>query len=359
MLEEVGRRIGETYAKDLLNEADGPAHVLDDDQASYTLLTDKNNALSLTTPQPVTINRFVIREAIASHSERVEKHALDAWIDDDWKEIARATNVGYKRILRFPEVTASKFRIRVLESRLSPAIAKVSAHYYKMRPPQLSIERAIDGMVSIQPKKHTFRWKPHGEDIAGNINSGIEIRYTLDGSTPSKKSKLYERAFLVASGEVKARTFIKDQEGSVASNLFGVLKKEWKLIATDSEQGDHQGEKAIDANADTYWHSGEKGNGHYLTIDLGKDYTLKGFGYTPQNNNSGGMIEKGDIKISPDGQLWNVLEEFEFGNLINDPTPRRHYFDQPVKTRYIRIESKVIAGGGSTAAIAEMDFFEK
>ena len=68
------------------------------------------------------------------------------------------------------------------------------------------------------------------------------------------------------------------------------------------------------------------------------------------------MIEKGVIKVSQNGKSWSVLEEFEFGNLINDPSPRRHYFDKPVNTRYIMIESKVIAGGGKSAAIAELDF---
>ncbi len=66
------------------------------------------------------------------------------------------------------------------------------------------------------------------------------------------------------------------------------------------------------------------------------------------------MIEKGLIKTSTDGKTWKTLESFTFGNLINDPTKRTHYFKNPVKTRYIRIESDVIAGGGKTAAIAEI-----
>ena len=68
------------------------------------------------------------------------------------------------------------------------------------------------------------------------------------------------------------------------------------------------------------------------------------------------MIEKGIIKISTNGKLWKVVEDFDFGNLINDPTTRRHFFKASVKTRYIRIESKVIAGDNKTAAIAEIDF---
>ena len=359
VLEEVGKRIKETYAENLLNNAKGPANILDGSHESYELLADDSRPLEFTVPQSITINRFVIQEAIVTHSERTEKHALDAWIDDNWQEIASATNIGYKRILRFPEVTSQKFRIRVLESRLPPAISAVSAHYYKTRPPQLSIKRDINGMISIQPKQHTFRWKPHGEDISGNINRDIKIRYTLDGSVPTKDSKPFEKPFMMPSGEVKARAFVKNQEGSVASNLFGVMKKNWRLIAPDGAQGKHQGTKAFDANANTYWLSEQKGNRHYLEIDLGKEYMLQGFAYTPQTENALGMIEKGEIQISTDGQTWKAWEEFEFGNLINDPTPRRHYFKRSVNTRYVRIQSKAIAGGSRQAAIAEVDFFEE
>lgn len=356
VLEEVGKRIAETYSHNLLDSAKGPKRTLDEDELTFELLDDSNSTIEFTTPVPITTNRFVIQEAITTHSERIERHALDVWVNNDWKEIATATNVGYKRILRFSEVTSDKFRIRVLESRLQPAISNVSAHYYKTSPPQLSIERNVDGMVEIQPKKHIFRWKLHGEDIAGNINSGVEIRYTLDGTTPTKDSKRYNEPFLMMSGEVKANAFDKDQKGSVASNLFGVIKKDWVLIRADSEQNGHGGASAFDENANTYWLSGNKSKSHHLAIDLAQEYILKGFAYTPQTENSDGMIEKGEIKISRDGKSWKVLEGFEFGNLINDPTSRRHYFNKPVKTRYIRIESKVIAEAGKLAAMAEIDF---
>ena len=70
------------------------------------------------------------------------------------------------------------------------------------------------------------------------------------------------------------------------------------------------------------------------------------------------MIEKGIIKVSKDGMVWNSFESFEFGNLINDPVTRTHEFKTAITTRYIRIESEVIAGGDTSAAIAELDFFE-
>ncbi len=357
VLEEVGQRLRVTYDVNLFEKASGSNNVLDRDLKSFELL-DSQNEIIITTKQPVTINRLVIQEAVATHSERIEKHAADAWIENAWQEIASATNVGYKRILRFPEVSSSKFRIRVLESRFTPAISNVTAHYYKTRPPQLSITRTLEGDLKIRPKKHDFGWKPHGEDIAGNLNSEYEIRYTTDGSDPTKSSELLSHSVIAVSVELKAVAVDKGEFGSIASKGFGILKKDWKVMATDSNKAKHQAGFAIDDDPMTYWQSSEKGKTHYVAIDLGKAYHLKGFAYTPQKEHSEGMLEKGVMKVSEDGKSWTTFEHFEFGNLINDPEARTHMFKSSLTTRYVRIESKIIAGGKSSAAIAEIDFFE-
>ncbi|QOD59463.1 alpha-L-fucosidase [Polaribacter haliotis] len=358
VLEEVGERIKETYSTNLFADASGAEDALDNNTTTYELLNSDKKEIIIETKNNVTINRIILQEAIDKYSERVEKHAVDAWVNNAWKEIVSATNIGYKRILRFPEVTSNKFRVRVLESRLSPAISIISAHYYKTRPPQLSITRNLDGLVSFQPKKDDFGWKPHGEDVSKNINSGIEIRYTTDGSTPTKTSQIYKEPFLVYSGEVKALAFSKDEKGSVASKEIGILKKKWKVLNEDSWTSTHVGEFAIDENPTTFWMSDEKGKSHFIEIDLGKEETLKAFGYTPQTKNSNGMIEQGVIKVSNNGKSWKTFENFEFGNLINDPTPRTHYFKKPMKTRFVRIESKTIAGSKKQASIAELNFFK-
>ncbi|WP_242203081.1 alpha-L-fucosidase [Aestuariivivens insulae] len=357
VLKEVGQRIEATYGTNLFEGASGPNKVLDADMESYELL-DPSNEIIITTQEPVTINRLVLQEAIATHGERIEAHALDAWVDNTWKEIAKATNVGYKSILRFKEVTSNKFRIRVTASRFVPAVSNISAHYYKTRPPQLAISRTLDGKLNIAPKKHDFGWKPHGEDAINNLNTGYEIRYTTDGTTPTKLSKLFNDSEIVASTQVKALAIDKEELGSVASYVFGILKTDWKLVGTDSDANKHPGTDAFDENPDTYWQSEAKGDAHYLTVDLGRSYNLKGFAYTPQTKHAEGMIEQGTFKVSEDGKQWQTVEAFEFGNLINDPVKRSHYFKNTAVGRFIRIESKAIAGGKQTAAIAELDIFE-
>lgn len=135
-LAEVGKRIRETYGVDFFEEADteAPAEVTDKSPASYFLVPEGAPEIVFTKSKPMTINRLLIQEAVSEKGERIARHALDAWIDGEWREIASATNVGYKRILRFPEVTSEKFRLRILESRAQPGISKVSAFYSKYPP---------------------------------------------------------------------------------------------------------------------------------------------------------------------------------------------------------------------------------
>ncbi|WP_233376491.1 alpha-L-fucosidase [Maribellus sp. CM-23] len=357
VLEEVGKRISATYGNNLLNGARISKKLLDGDILTSELLSADQAFVEINTAEPITINRFSVSEAISTHSERIEKCALDVWEKDAWQEVATATNVGYKRILRFPAVTGSKFRFRVLESRLEPAIAEVAAFYYENRPPQLEFHRNTEGLLSIQPKVHDFGWKPHGEDANANINSDLQIRYTLDGTEPTTGSSLYEGPFYFEGGEVKARAFANENAGSIGSANIGIVKKDWKLLASSQQTEGLNGELAFDENSKTFWKSDGKGT-HFLSIDLAKEEKLAGFIYTPPTNFADGMIEEGLIQSSTDGKKWETIETFNFGNLINDPSPRLMHFKAPVTTRFMRIESRVIAGGKTSAAIAEIDFLK-
>lgn len=355
---DAGKRIKETYGNNLFAKAKGDAKVLDDSPATFSVLKDNEAELIITTPAVVTINRILLQESVTTHSERIEAHAVDAWIGNEWKEIAAATNIGYKRILRFPEATASKFRIRFSQLRAAPAISTVAAFYYRTRPPQLQITQDINGRVSIASQRHKFNWNHNDENAAANINSGIEIRYTTNGSAPTKNSLLYTQPFEMSKGEVKAAAFSKTETGSVATEVIGIAKKDWKVIDLSGETARHKAAFALDGNSETYWLSEATGSAQHITIDLGKTYNLKGLAYTPQNVNEKGMMEKGVVRSSTDGKTWTIVSSFEFGNLINDPAKRRHNFSKPVSAKYITIESKEIAGKGNVLAIAELDFFE-
>ncbi|MDO6440311.1 alpha-L-fucosidase [Cyclobacterium sp. 1_MG-2023] len=359
VLEEVGKRIRNTYSKDLLMGAQGPKEVLDNDDQSYLLL-DQSKSFEISLKASEKINRLIIQEAIRSHGERVAAFSLEALLDDEWKEIAHGYNIGYKNILRFPEVSTNKLRITVDEERYIPAINKVAAYYYETRPPQLNIERSLKGMVNIEPKKVDFGWKTYEQDIAGSLNKDLSIRYTLDGTEPNTESRLYEGPFQLKNGEVKATAFGKNDRGAIAKALFGAIKANWKIVGASSSENDHEASKAIDGNKETYYKAkGSENGGQQLTVDLGTSLTITGFTYLPPSADKEGMIALGNIYYSSDGSNWKLLERFEFGNLINDPTLRRHDFKKPIETRFVKLEAKRIAGGHGFAAIAELGLLVK
>ena len=88
VLSETGRRIRETYGNNLIGNADITSVLLDGD---INTCIDASKPIEIKLPAAVTINRFKIQEPVAKYSERIEKVALDAWIDGTWKEISSAS----------------------------------------------------------------------------------------------------------------------------------------------------------------------------------------------------------------------------------------------------------------------------
>ncbi len=69
-----------------------------------------------------TFNTAMLQEYIAK-GQHVEEFCLEVWNADGWQEIARATTIGHKRILRFDDVTASGVRLRITTSRVNAALS--------------------------------------------------------------------------------------------------------------------------------------------------------------------------------------------------------------------------------------------
>jgi alpha-L-fucosidase len=61
--------------------------------------------------------------------QRIEEFYLEAWDGKEWKPIARSTTIGYKRILRFEDVTAQRVRVRITQSRVCPTLSSFSLYY--------------------------------------------------------------------------------------------------------------------------------------------------------------------------------------------------------------------------------------
>jgi alpha-L-fucosidase len=106
-------------------------------------LVDGNNATFWTTDEGIeqatlelelrqeqTFDVAMLQEFIPA-GQRVEEFALEAWDGKEWRAFAKGTSIGYKRLLRFPEITARKVRLVIAKSRSSAALS--SFGLFKMR----------------------------------------------------------------------------------------------------------------------------------------------------------------------------------------------------------------------------------
>jgi alpha-L-fucosidase len=102
----------------------GPDKALDGDKNTYWATDDGVIAASLEADlgAAAAIDRVVIQEHILL-GQRVKKFAVEAYDGQAWKEIGRGQTIGYKRILRFPAVTAAKVRLKIEDARACPTIS--------------------------------------------------------------------------------------------------------------------------------------------------------------------------------------------------------------------------------------------
>lgn len=85
--------------------------------------------------QPATVNVIKLQENVRDFGQRVERFAVDVMTVTGWKEIARSTTIGYRKMLRLKEpVHADRFRIRILNARVSVSLGNVSMYYLEEIP---------------------------------------------------------------------------------------------------------------------------------------------------------------------------------------------------------------------------------
>jgi alpha-L-fucosidase len=98
--------------------------IIDSSKSSYWTTSDgiDSAVLEFDLPASRTFNVALLQEHIRL-GQRVEEFSLEARDDGTWRRFAGGTTIGYKRLIRFPEVTAQKIRLRILKSRSSPTLA--------------------------------------------------------------------------------------------------------------------------------------------------------------------------------------------------------------------------------------------
>src|SRR5664279_1481779 len=166
---------------------------IDGNKETYWATDDDvtNASLTIDLDKPTTFNRFLVQEYIRL-GQRVKAFTVEALVDGNWKELAKATTIGYKRILRFPSVQATQLRFNITDSKSCPVISNIGIY----NAPQLlappSIIRNQSGEIKIIP-----------------VDEESVVYYTLDGSVPTTKSKKYTKPFQ-SEGKLEIRTIAFD-----------------------------------------------------------------------------------------------------------------------------------------------------
>lgn len=95
-----------------------------------------DNTFILNFKRPTTFNRFMVCEDIR-RGQRVKKFTLEAFVDGEWKTLQDELadwgdgleTIGRKRIICFPEVTATRLRMTITDTKAKPVISRMSVFY--------------------------------------------------------------------------------------------------------------------------------------------------------------------------------------------------------------------------------------
>lgn len=105
------------------------ANVVDTDTETYWATDDDVTQASLLIDfgKPTAFNRFLAQEYVRL-GQRVKAFTVEALVDGEWQQVAQATTIGYKRILRFPTVEATQLRLSITDSKSCPVISNIGIY---------------------------------------------------------------------------------------------------------------------------------------------------------------------------------------------------------------------------------------
>ena len=348
---EFAKAVKEAFAVNLAGKAKAAAsnvrgnasqfnanRAIDGNKATYWSTDDSVTKASLTIDfgKPTMFNRFLVQEYVLL-GQRVKAFTVEALVGGNWKELAKATTIGYKRILRFPGVRATKVRFNITDAKSCPLISSIGIYNAPqiLEPPSLA--RNQPGEITITP-----------------VDAESVVYYTLDGSLPNRKSEKYNGPFQT-EGKVEVRAVAYDPASGKSSpecrEKFDISRKDWKIIGMD----DVKANAILDGNKSTAWHqSSDKKMPVDLVIDLGREQNLAGFRYLPDQGKSDGAITNYRFYVSKDNIEWQQVDGGEFPNIKNNPLWQVRNFS-PVKARYVKLRALHNIYGNDDAGYAEVD----
>ncbi len=220
---EFAKNVKEAFATDLASNKRAEAsnvrgnsrkfradNTTDGDKDSYWATDDSVTTASLTIDfgKPATFNRFMAQEYIRL-GQRVKSFTVEALVNGEWQELAKETTIGYKRILRFPMVQATKVRFNITDSKSCPLISSIGIYDAPQILSPLSIIRRQSGEIAITP-----------------VDKESDVYYTSDGSIPTQESNKYTGyQFYVSQDNKEWKMADQGEFSNIQNNPLWQIKK--------------------------------------------------------------------------------------------------------------------------------------
>jgi len=198
-----------------------------------------------------------------------------------------------------------------------------------------------------------------------------EIRYTLDGSEPTRQARIYrEPQSLPLGGVLKARYFDTEDSahagGPVATRQYGLPPSQITVVRASSAEQDTPPAAAFDGDPKTMWHTAWRQGAalppHEIVIDLGKTWPVTGIGYLARQDAVGNFPKGVRIWASDNPEAFSEKPQFEgdFGSFKTNPQDwHRVTFSEPVAGRYLRIVYPDEVNNTKCVASAEIEILVK
>ena len=134
----LAERFGDNIAKRAKVTADtyrgkskqyAPGNLLDNNKDTYWTTDDDINTgtIDITLTQPKQVSYILLQEYIKL-GQRIKGFNIEVFKNNEWHQVADATTMGYKRILKINPVTTERIRINVTDSKACPIISNVEVY---------------------------------------------------------------------------------------------------------------------------------------------------------------------------------------------------------------------------------------
>jgi hypothetical protein len=278
-----------------------------------------------------TFDLMMLQENITK-GQRVEKFELQALQSGIWTKISEGTTIGYKRIVKFKELTTNHIRLIIQQSRCESELAEIGIYRTL---PEVKIEDA--GMSFANQKTVQLTCN----------QANTSIYYTTDGSKPDINSNKYKKPISFNKTTIiRAVAFNGKSRGFETSTTFRKALYHTKLMYPPDPEYATAGTNCLtDENtgsndfADGSW-LGFRNHDLIAVVDLEKPTKIHALGiHYCYNTNSWIFPPSGVLfEISEDGTQYKTIENINISPLDADATGTSDIqINTSMSARYIRI----------------------